>query len=217
MTKLDFPSFDAIRGVASMLACDVSTIMAIAEVESGPQGAFLDSGEPVILFEPHIFSRLTQGEFDGAMIKEQPLTAKWAHLSYPKWRRGWYGPTSVQHTRLQAAISLSKAAYVRDAALMSCSWGLYQLMGFNYELCGFDKLQRFVNAMYRSVDDHLWAFARFVRKNSKLVDAVRQKDMPTVARIYNGPGYKKNGYDVKLASAEKRYRYLNTPLFHPLS
>ena len=48
---------------ASILACDVAAIKAVAEVESGGQ-PFLDDNRPTILYERHIVSRRTGGRFD---------------------------------------------------------------------------------------------------------------------------------------------------------
>lgn len=214
MSKPDFPSEFALRTAADRLNCHVETIQAIAKVEAGPNGAFLDSGEPVILFEPHKFSAHTNHQFDGHRfipfmgdgfaLKADPefkdLTAnrayKWMYISFPVWKPGWYGPTSKQHLRLQAAIRLD-----RDAALKSCSWGLYQLMGFNHKRCGHETIQSFVNAMYRSVDDHLDALVSFVLSSPKLTKAVRNRDAKSFARTYNGPEYAKNQYDRKLIEA----------------
>ena len=48
---------------AKALNCDVAAIKAVAEVESKQDG-FLPTDEPIILFERHIFSKLTKGIFD---------------------------------------------------------------------------------------------------------------------------------------------------------
>lgn len=195
MSKADFPSESALRSAADKLGCRVGTIQAIAEVEAGPYGAFLDTGEPVILFEPHIFSRLTRGRFDGRRVKI-PDSAPWSYISYPRWKPGFYGPISAQHVKLQTAVRLD-----RDAALKSCSWGLYQLMGFNHKLCGHETIQSFVNAMYRSVDDHLDALVAFVLSDPRKVKAVRERDAKTFSRLFNGPSYAKNKYDTRLIAA----------------
>lgn len=201
MPKADFPSESALQSAADKIGCRVETIKAIAEVEAGPNGAFLDTGEPVILFEPHIFSRLTGGKFDGNTVEPKHLDYRkigpdWIFISYPSWRPSRYGPVSVQHLRLQGA-----ARFDRDAALKSCSWGLYQLMGFNHKRCGHKTIQSFVNAMYRSVDDHLEALVSFVLASPKMVKAIRERDAPTFARLYNGESYKKNEYDTRLIAA----------------
>jgi hypothetical protein len=201
--KADFPSESALKAAADKLGCRVETIKAIAEVEAGPFGAFLDTGEPVILFEPHIFSRLTGGRFDGYTINlakipesKQPIPNSWILISYPAWRMDQYGPLSAQHKRLQGAAKLN-----RDAALKSCSWGLYQLMGFNHKLCGHETIQSFVNAMYQSVDRHLDALVSFVLSDPRKVKAIRDRDAKTFASLFNGVSYAKNKYDTRLIAA----------------
>lgn len=193
--KQDFPSPSDFEHAAWLLKCDVPAIKAVAEVEAGPNGAFLDTGEPVILFEPHVFHKFTDGEFDGKRIPSVP--EKWAIISYPKWQRGWYGPVSVQHKRLQFASTLD-----REAALKSASWGLFQIMGHNHIKCNYPELQRFINAMYRDVADHLAVFCQFIRNDVRLVDALRGHDWKTFKRIYNGSGA--NDYAERMSKAYKR-------------
>lgn len=174
---------------ARELECEVPAIKAVVEVESSGDG-FLPTGEPVILFEAHIFDRLTQGRFR----KSHP------HLSSARWDRKLYGPTGQhQHKRLAEAVSLN-----RDAALQSASYGKFQVMGFNWRVCGYSSLQEFINAMYRSEEDHLQAFIGYV-KGRNLDDELRRKDWAGFAFGYNGSGFSANKYDVKLAKAYKKY------------
>jgi hypothetical protein len=91
---------------------------------------------------------------------------------------------------------------------MSASWGLFQIMGFNYTLCGFNTLQEFVTAMYNSEKDHLLAFCNYV-KEMCLDDELREKRWADFARRYNGPQYKKNKYDVKLEAAYQKHKVNN--------
>ncbi len=51
------------QDAANMLGCNVAAIKAVSEVESRQKG-FYDNGEPVILFERHIFSKYTNHMFD---------------------------------------------------------------------------------------------------------------------------------------------------------
>lgn len=162
---------------------------AIAVVEAGPQGAFLQDGRPVILFERHLFHRLTDGRFD-------------SDSDISDARPGGYGAGGAwQHERLKSAALLD-----REAALKSCSWGLFQILGRNHEEAGFPILQRFINAMYRSADDHLRALVMFIRHDDRLVDAIRTKDWTSFARVYNGPAYAVHRYDGRIETA-----YLNLP------
>jgi hypothetical protein len=194
--KADFPTPRAFESAAWLLRCDVPAIRAFAEVEAGREGAYYDDGQPVILFERHHFHKHTHGKFTGARVPG--VSHEWARICEPT--PGGYGPSSQQHTRLQAAAALN-----REAALRSASWGLFQLMGSNHAACGYPNLQRFITAMYREVDDHLRAFVMFIRHNELLTDALRNHDWDTAARLYNGPLYYKNKYDTKLELAHARW------------
>lgn len=192
--KLDYPSEDAFNRAARLIGCRVAMIKAFAKVESGPHGAFLDTGEPVILFERHKFHRFTNGRYGGEFVKDPEISLEVSGISFPK--AGGYGPVSIQHKKLHRA-----SEFDRDAALKSCSWGLFQLMGFNYPLCGFTTLQQFINAMYESVDRHLDAFVQFILSDKNLRQALVDEDCTKAARIYNGLQYAKNKYDIKLKEA----------------
>lgn len=173
---------------ARRLSCEIPTIVAVSTVES-PVGGFLPDGRPTILFEAHIFSRYTGHKYD----------SEYPNISSPRWNRKLYGAAGAhQHDRLDIAAKLN-----RTAALNSASWGRFQVMGFNWQLCGYNSLQGFINAMYRSEGDHLQAFCSYVISRG-LDDELRRKDWAAFAFGYNGPGYAANHYDTKLAAAYKQ-------------
>ncbi len=175
------------QNAANLLGVDVAIIKAVAEVESDG-GGFLSNGQPKILFEGHKFHLFTKGKF---------TTPENANISYEKWNTKYYNEN--QHARLAKAVRLD-----REAALKSASWGKFQIMGFNFEKAGFENLQSFINAMYENEGAHLMAFVNFV-KSEGLDKYLKKKDWVGFARRYNGPGYAKNKYDVKLANAYKKY------------
>lgn len=175
----DFQTAAAFLGVA------VATIKAVAEVES-LGGGFYPDGQPKILFEAHIFSRRTKGVYD----KTNP------NLSSSKWNRTLYLGGAKEHTRLAEAIKLN-----REAALESASWGMFQIMGFNFSRCGFLNVQAFVNAMYESEAAQLLAFCHFV-KSSSLDDELQRGDLTAFAFGYNGPRQQENRYAEKLYKAQ---------------
>lgn len=194
--KRRWPTIEAFEGAAEDLGCDVAAVQAVADVEAGQQGAFIvtDKGDevPVILYERHYFHRLTGGQFDGA--KAPGLKLEWAQLSLKG--AGGYGPVRIQHQKLEAAAKLD-----REAALKSCSWGLFQIMGANHAAAGHPTIQSFVNGMYRDVDAHLFAFTRFILHDPRLLAAIRARDWAAFARGYNGPHFAANRYDAKMAAA----------------
>ena len=172
---------------AQKLGCEVAAVKAVAEVESGPHGAFLPSGDPVILFERHKFHQFTGGKYDQTNPGISNRTP------------GGYGPVSQQHARLQEAAALDP-----DAALMSCSWGRFQVMGFHWQDLGYPSLKDFVDGMYVSEANHLDAFVRYVDKNG-LAQHLKNRNWAAFALGYNGKDYKINKYDDKLAAAYKKY------------
>lgn len=195
MTKTALTPGD-FRRAANLLGCRVPAIMAVAEVESQGSG-FLPSGEPTILYEPHIFSRLTGHKYD----RTHP------QLSYKTWKTGAYGPKSAQHGKLARAAELD-----RSAALQACSWGRFQIMGFNWRACGYATLQSFITAMYQSEGAHLDAFVGYVITRG-LADELQRLDWAGFAYGYNGSGYAANQYDVKMARAYARILKVMPPDF----
>ena len=189
--KAQQPSPTAYAAAAWMLSCAVAAIRAVAEVESRGE-AFNDDDTPPILFERHYFHRMTGGRFD----KSHP------HLSNAS--AGGYGKASEQHAKLAQAIKLE-----REPALMSASWGMFQIMGANWRRTGHHDLQSFVNAMYSDVDAHLRAFVWFIATDEVLTESIRAfgKDegaYAKFARRYNGPGFRTHKYDERIAVAWAR-------------
>ena len=175
--------------LAARLDVEVAALKAVALVESRGSG-FLPAPDhrPKILFEGHIFHRLTAGRF----------SASHPNISHPKWDRKQYsGSGRGEWERLEKAAALDAAA-----AMQSASWGAFQIMGFNYALCGFDSVGRFVEAHSRDAEAQVEAFANLLgRPRSPLIAPLRAKQWANFARLYNGEGYKKNQYDTKMANA----------------
>lgn len=170
---------------AHALEVSVATVKAVRAVESGPLGGFAPDGRPNILFEPHIFSRLTQHRFD----------ATHGGVSYRAWKTKPYPATqAARWGQLDYACDLD-----RDAALQSASYGLFQIMGFNFKVCGFPNVEAFVEAMRAGEREHLMAFVAFVKGNG-LAPALAAGDFVKFAAGYNGPG-QAAAYGQRLAKA----------------
>lgn len=189
-----------ISNAAKNLNVPVAALRAVIEVEARGKG-FYDNGQPVILFERHVFwQRLTQRNLISLRDKankERP------DLCFPRWTTGSYGSFSAQHKRLEDA-----AAYHREVALESCSWGLGQVMGYHWKLLGYPTLQSFINAMFRDEAGQLDAMCRFIKVN-RLDNYMRALDWAGFALGYNGSGYRANRYDEKLAAAYRKYLQSN--------
>lgn len=176
----------AIVRAAAKLGVDQATVRAVAEVESNGKG-FLPDGRPAILFERHVFSRLTDRRFD---VSNPDLSNR---------DPGGYAGGAAEYPRLYRALQLDG-----EAAVQSASWGAFQIMGFNWRECGELSLYGFLLAVHHSSDAQLGLFTAFVMTKG-LDDELRRKDWAGFARGYNGPAYAKNRYDTKLQSAYARH------------
>lgn len=186
LSELDF------ENAAKEIGCEVAAIKAVSEVEA-PRGGFLPSGKPTILFEAHIFSARTGHKYD----------ASHPNISSKKWNKSLYKGGEKEYNRLEQAKALNEIA-----ALESTSWGKFQIMGFNYSICGWPDVKSFVNDMYISEGKHLTAFVRFIKYN-KLDQYLISKKWAMFALGYNGKEYKQNKYDEKIAAAYKKYASQN--------
>lgn len=173
---------------AQALSCDVATVMAVRDVESNGRG-FGPDGRPVVLFEPHVFSRLTQHRYDDTH----------GGVSYRKW-----GEKPYPKTQAERWAQLEYAANLNSLAWQAASYGLFQIMGFNFAACGYDTVEEFVRAMRTGEREHLMAFVQFVKHNH-LDGFLKDRRWAAFASGYNGPSYQKNAYDTKLAAAYAKH------------
>lgn len=166
--------------------CRAAHVGAFADVESGGAGFDPVTGRPVILFEPHVFNRLTEGRF--AASHPRVAYASRGDRPYPKGQ-------AARYEQLLEACSLHPAA-----ALSAASWGLFQIMGFNFGACGFDEVFEFVFDQARGEGRQLVAVCRFLNEQG-ITRHLAAGDWAQVARRYNGPKYADNSYDLKLGRA----------------
>ena len=154
--------------VAEKWGVELAAIQAVAHVESSGDG-FLDSGEPKILFEPHVFWRslVRKGINPVTVLKYNP---KLKSVLYKSQGTLPYGKVSEQHTKLALA-----ATYNRDSALEAASWGKYQVLGENWKELKYKNIQEFINDAYGDDDSQFELFVRFVESKG-LVKYLKKLD-----------------------------------------
>ena len=84
------------------------------------------------------------------------------------------------------------------AALNSASWGIGQIMGMNSGIAGFSSVEAMVAAMTDAEDAQLAAIAQCLIRR-RLHAALASHEWEALAKGYNGPNYKNNHYDSRLA------------------
>lgn len=166
-------------------AFDMPKLWAVLLVESRGFG-FLSTRKPKILFERHVFFRLTEGAF----ADSHPLLCS----SNP----GGYKGGEPEYVRLQEAIDLCRGRGIKEEkAVQSASWGLGQVMGFNAKASGFKSASQMAEQMAESEAMQLSAMASFMQHEG-MDKFLREERWDQFAYRYNGPNYAERGYHLKL-------------------
>lgn len=189
--RLAEPDFVA---AAARIGAEVAAVQAVAQVEAGGRVGFGGDGRPVIRYELHIFHNRTGGIYD----RSHP------HLSQPTLAAGnpyHTGGQGNEWSLMYGAMILRDARGNRRTsdAWQSASWGMFQVMGFNYTVDWTD-INTFVSDMFASEAQHLRGFVGYVRTNH-LQNALINHDWAQFARAYNGADYAVNNYDVNIGNA----------------
>lgn len=171
----------------------VNIIKAFATVESGGRSGFGPAKLPVIAFEGHLFQRYTKHIYDQA---HPLLSYTYKKKAGPQWQINNKDQTKAWET-MATAFALDQ-----EAALMSASWGMFQIMGFNFASCGYKTVFEFSAALKVNAGNQLKAFLGFCSKSPALMKAMKTKDFTGMARNYNGEDY--GNYDVLMQKAYEK-------------
>lgn len=182
---------DDFRQAAEELGVAIASIKALVEVES--KGGFQPDGRPKILFERHIMHRY----LGRAGIDPAPYVQSHPNIVNPA-TGGYFGGVR-EYERLEQAKAIHP-----EVALLSASWGTFQIMGFRYDRAGFRNVFDFVEAMYQGVDAHLKALVAFIQYDKDLHRAMVAKDWTEFSRIYNGPSFANHDYHIRIERAYQR-------------
>lgn len=185
-----------LQQAADRLGVPLASVKAVNQVESRGEG-FGANCRPVILFERHVMHERLRAHG----ITER--TADNLAQQYPALvnrKPGGYLGGTAEHQRLAQAKQIHD-----EAAPESASWGLFQIMGYHWQRLGYLDAQHFADTMALSEAAHLDAFVSFIEADPALHKALKARNWKQFARIYNGPNYAKNLYDVKLARAYAQF------------
>jgi hypothetical protein len=172
-------SVGQIQDLATKNGYEYAALKAVILVESSGQGFSQKTGRIIIQFEPSWFKRMD--------LEWQNRVA--GHI----WENNGVGDQTAEWQAFDDAFGIDP-----DAAMKATSIGMMQVMGFHYRELGFDTV------------GHMWDFAKvseanqvslgigFIKSIPKLHAALQNKDWATFAYYYNGAGYKRFNYDIRL-------------------
>ena len=174
--------------VADELQIEKATIKAVVEIEAGTaMKGFWAPGIPVINFDDRMFIRYKSKTLVTEAMAEERVPDGLTGYALKEW-------TQLINARKKNAI----------AANMATFWGMFQIGGFNYKLCGCESVNEFVRRIAYSELEQLQLFAIFIN-NTGLVEYLKKKDWSGFAKRYNGPSYARRGYHTKMAKAYAKY------------
>jgi peptidoglycan hydrolase-like protein with peptidoglycan-binding domain len=178
---------------AQLLGIGQSAVRAVCMTETSGAG-FLPDGRCIILFERHKFYGYLVKKYGQAQVNKL-MAAGNSDICNPQ--SGGYSGGAGEYPRFNRAFAIDQ-----ECAMMSASWGLFQIMGENFSFCGYADVGSFVTAMRKSEDAHLMAFVSFCQKyaSGQLQTALKARNWALFAKVYNGPNYAANQYDIKMAN-----------------
>ncbi|MDE7136591.1 MAG: N-acetylmuramidase family protein [Muribaculaceae bacterium] len=182
--------------VAKEMGVEVAAIKAVVDIEAGAaHKGFWAPGKPLINFDLSIYRKMApkHGLNLAALRKSNPMI-----FAAPNIKK--YGSQQAA----EQAILDAAAAVDTASAWESTFWGMFQIGGFNYKLCGYGSVQEFVEAMSYSEHEQLEIFAHFC-DTLGYTKYIRSRDWAGFSRRYNGPSYKSRRYDTRMAAAYRKY------------
>lgn len=205
-----------IKDVAARLGADPAAVYAVLQAEcssspffqegkASPQFNIPLGGKPKILFEPHVWWKRLALSNPAILQSQSPeavsLRGDLSDILYQTWGERKYGSQPAQYDRLHRAMAVD-----RTSAVESVSYGAFQVMGYHWQPLGWESAESFYEDMMEGgLEAHAKAFIKYVQALN-LVRHIRPDappDFAAFAKGYNGEGYRKNKYDVKMAQYYK--------------
>lgn len=196
-----------IKQIAKEFYISPSLVKTVFEVEAAGAGFFTDwTGAPriKIQFEPHEFVR--QLKKQGVNVTSQK--AGNYHLIYVD--RIFVLKNKVD-TQKEEYDAFNKAFKINPiAALYSTSWGLGQIMGYNFAAAGYSSVGEMITEFRKSEVNQLRGMMNFIKntfsKGQRLIEHLRQGNFEDFAYGYNGPKHAKYNYVPRLKAAFNKFR-----------
>ncbi|MCW4114362.1 N-acetylmuramidase domain-containing protein [Aurantimonas sp. MSK8Z-1] len=179
--------YEAARRLSEEYGVPAGHVAAIIKVESNGVVS-TPEGLPLIRWEGHYFYRLLSGSKRDRAVKAGLASPKVGGLKNPR-------PQDRRYEMLGSARDIDA-----EAAVSSTSWGLGQFMGAHWQALGYASAEALRLEAMSGLEGQARLMMRYVRAFG-LLDELRAGEWSAFARGYNGPGYRKNRYDEKMAAA----------------
>lgn len=156
---------EQITDIAKSIGLGYAELMAFIATES-PMKGFVN-GKLLIQFEPAHFRKM----------EPYAPSGKWSVNKVDVQTKEWEA--------FNNAFSIDP-----ESAMKATSIGLPQIMGFNFNQCGYKSVGEMWDDFKKGELQQIQALARFIQYNKRLHTAIKIQDWHNVASMYNGAGYK---------------------------
>lgn len=175
--------------VADELGVEIAAIKAVVLIEAGKKmEGFSAPGVPVINFDASMYRQVAGKAKNKSGDKNAKVPSGLSGYALREW-------TQLTNAR--------KSNW--EGANMGTFWGMFQIGGFNYKLCGCTDVKEFVDLMSQSEFAQLELFAQLIRNCGMLPD-LQKKNWAGFARKYNGASYARRGYHTRMAAAYRKFK-----------
>ena len=158
---------------------DPNLLLALIKVESSGN-CFDSSNYPTLRFECHKFNERNLDEKVNCDIGDKGFSEV---------------SSQTNKNAFQNARKIDE-----NNAILSTSFGCYQILGENYEKVGYSSPLSFLEDIEKSEEKQTEIFLKFIENTPGLIFAISQKDFDRIALLYNGPSNTKE-YSEKLENA----------------
>ena len=165
--------------------------LAATYIESKDLEGSWSSGALVALYEDHIAYKYSSGKVRDALVKARLAARGWRDLPYPP----------SPYPQIDRCTEIAGP----EVAALSTSWGMYQVMGFNFQMLGFDSALDLVEYLKASEKNQFMAWVKTIDEMG-VRDALLAEDWAGYARRYNGPKYAAHGYHTRLSALAAKYK-----------
>lgn len=179
---------------ANRLGVETAIMQAIAKQES-KRNSFWEEGQATILFERHKMWKYLRDDAGKTDSELEELKQKYPDIVNNN--SGGYGTYADQYEKLSTAKEIDYTS-----ALKSCSWGKFQVMGFNYAVA-YDTPEEMEKAVNTCELQQFKFFIGYLENTSGLIQAMKDKDWEKIAEKYNGASWET--YNPEYASNIETY------------
>lgn len=207
-----------IRDLATQSGLEYAALKAFIQAESAGKG-FINE-RLLIQFEPTHFAKyLTRKGIKNVITKEgnsyKIIVQQAKDLDSPE------PGVTIQATVIVNGVEVQNPEWKafdlalkvdRESALLSTSFGLSQIMGFNFALAGYKTVEEMYKDFSSGEFAHVKGMVNFIKNTKPLFNALKSKNWHLVATYYNGAGYqalakklKREPYNITMERLYKQY------------